>query len=113
MKEPELKISREKLDRFVKVEDIDILGYESPITMITKRLAEDIAKKTDDTILQAVVNAEVIVNKEELVKALEFDRGQYTKGYHQGYKVGYESAFNRMPWWAKKILIRRLRDGKR
>ena len=107
MKETEYKISKDKLKGFVELNDIDIdvFGYESPISMVTQHLASEIAKKADDTIWEAVMKTEVVVDKERLVKALKFDREQYENGY----KAGYEAAFARLPWWAKKALIRRMR----
>ncbi len=106
MKQTEYKISRDKLNKFVELNDADIcsVGYESPITMITKHLASEIAKKTDDTIWEAVVKTEVVVDKEHLVKALKYDREQYEKGY----KAGYKDAFAKLPLWARKILKRRM-----
>ena len=109
MKETEYKTSKDKLKRFkgvVELNETDIcaVGYESPIMMVTKHLASEIAKKTDDTIWEAVVKTEVVVNKEELVKALKYDRERYEKGY----RVGYKDAFAKLPWWARKILKRRM-----
>ena len=58
--------------------------YESPITLIqtqTDNFIKEINEKTDEVIFKAVVNVLPQVNKEELIKALEYDRGQYIKGY--------------------------------
>jgi hypothetical protein len=107
MKETEYKISKDKVKNFVEINDIldfDIEGYESPINMITKQIATDIAKKTDDTVLRAIWDTGVNVNKDELIKALSYDRDQYKKGY----TAGYEAAFRKLPWWARKILLRRM-----
>ena len=108
MKETEYKISKDKLKPFVELNDIniDVLGYESPISMITQQLATEIAKKTDDAVLSAVWKTGVNVDKDELVKALRYDREQYEKGY----RAGYEAAFRKLPWWARKILSRRIRQ---
>lgn len=58
--------------------------YESPITMIT-RVHDDIAKRfteqTDNMVYEEVTQIGVHVDKEELLKALQYDRGQYEKGY--------------------------------
>lgn len=107
MKETEYKISKDKLKPFVELNDIniDVFGYESPIHLITEQLAVDIAKKTDDTIYQAICNTGVTVDKDELIKALSYDRNQYEKGY----TAGYEAAFRNLPWWVRKILLRRMR----
>lgn len=60
------------------------MTYESPITLITTRTnnyIKEINEKTDEVILKAVVNVLPQVNKEELIKALAYDREQYSKGY--------------------------------
>ena len=58
--------------------------YESPIVQITKGFHTEI----DNGILKAVMEHGIIVDKEELLKALKYDRGQYDKGYKDGYKAG-------------------------
>lgn len=85
---PEYKISKDKLQPFVELNDIniDIVGYESPIRLITEQIASDIAKKTDETVWEAVWQTGVVVDKDELIKALEYDREQYEKGYRAGYE---------------------------
>lgn len=110
MKETEYKISKDKLKPFVELNDINIevLGYESPISMVTQQLATEVAKKTDDTIWEAIVKTEVVVDKDELIKAMQYDRKQYEKGY----RAGYEAAYNKLPLWARKILLRRMRESR-
>ncbi len=51
--------------------------YESPIVMKIK-------SEMDARLLRAVVEAGVTIDKEELFKALAYDRGQYEKGYEDG-----------------------------
>ena len=57
--------------------------WESPI-----KITEDIAKQMDmvieNGIMKAIQRVGIDVNKEELLKALEYDRNQYEKGYHDG-----------------------------
>lgn len=88
MKYDGFKISKESVDKLFPVADINILGYESPIQMPTGQIATKMAKKADDTIWEAVVKTEVAVDKDELVKALSYDRDQYEKGYINGYSAG-------------------------
>ena len=59
--------------------------YESPIS-VYENLTHDIAKQKEDYIYQAIVKVGVDVNKEELIKALNYDREQYRKGFEDGYK---------------------------
>ena len=45
----------------------------------------------EDNILRAVQNYGIIVNKEELIKALAYDRDQYDKGYQDGLQCAMNS----------------------
>ena len=60
------------------------MTYESPITLIrtqTDNFIKEINNKTDEVIFKAVVNVLPQVDKDELVKALAYDREQYCKSY--------------------------------
>lgn len=65
-------------------------NYESPIQFDyePKRLAdaivETISKKTDILVMNAVVGCGIKVDKDELIKALNYDRDSYTRGYTDG-----------------------------
>ena len=52
--------------------------YQSPIEIIIGKMQTQI----DDDIYKAVQNVGINVDREELLKALEYDRGQYEKGYN-------------------------------
>ena len=58
--------------------------YESPIAIVLRRMSQ----KIEDDIMKAVqevcVEVGVSVDKEELIKALQYDRDQYEKGYLDG-----------------------------
>jgi predicted Zn-dependent protease len=60
--------------------------YKAPIEIC--RTIEDIIQKvveeTDNQVYEAVCRVGVNVDKEELIKALRYDRGQYEKGYADG-----------------------------
>ena len=53
------------------------MSYKSPIELIQQQTRYQI----DECILKAVMNVGVNVDKEELIKALAYDRGQYQIGY--------------------------------
>jgi hypothetical protein len=57
-----------------------MIDYESTITQIVS----DIQMEYENGVLKAVQNVGFHVNKEELTKALAYDRGQYDKGYADG-----------------------------
>lgn len=56
--------------------------FESPINLLTSGIRTEI----EGQILKAVQNVGVFVDKEELLKALKYDREQYSKGYADGYE---------------------------
>ena len=53
------------------------MSYESPIEMIYGQMRIE----TENAICKAVQNVGVNVDKDELIKALQYDREQYQKGY--------------------------------
>lgn len=63
--------------------------YESPIQMISEDIIKDIVKKQDGVLLEAVHRVGFDVNKEELEKALLYDRNQWERGYADGKMDGY------------------------
>lgn len=67
------------------------MTYYSPvdITTSTNRIISEVNKQTDETIIRAVLDVGINVEKEELIKALEYDRNQYSQGYDDGYADGY------------------------
>jgi hypothetical protein len=58
--------------------------YKSPIDILVSDIQHQIAKQQDEEIYKAVVSVGVNVDKEELVRALAYDRHQYMKGYADG-----------------------------
>ncbi len=55
--------------------------YESPVNIIYGEMQTQIEGEA----FKAIQNVGIDVNKEELIKALQYDRGQYEKGYSDGY----------------------------
>ena len=64
--------------------------YEAPIEIV--KCVENTIKKENEFIendvYSRILKVGVNVDKEELIKALQYDRGQYTKGYEDGFKNG-------------------------
>lgn len=60
--------------------------YFPPITIYEQMvdIQRDIDEKIENCIYEAVLNVGVDVDKEELLKALKYDREQYAKGYFAG-----------------------------
>ncbi len=57
--------------------------YEPPIT---QQIAEHFTKEIDAQVYKAVLNVGIDVDKRELIRALNYDRKQYEKGYRDGYE---------------------------
>lgn len=60
------------------------MSYQSPITMYTERIIKDIVEKQDGYLMEEVRRVGFDINKEELAKALKYDRDQYMRGYSDG-----------------------------
>lgn len=61
--------------------------YESPITQFVDKAITQIIKTEEDNLMYEVQQAiGYEINKEELIKALHYDRDQYQKGYEDGRK---------------------------
>ena len=60
--------------------------YQSPIeiTRTVDDIVTKINEKQDETIVHACMRVGVNVDKDELLKALNYDRHQYEKGYADG-----------------------------
>lgn len=60
--------------------------YESPIliTQIVEQIGTELVEQEEAYVFSAVKRMNVDVNKDELVRALAYDRGQYDKGYSDG-----------------------------
>lgn len=60
--------------------------YESPIELCVSEFVSQIEEKKGSIILKACQDVGVKVNKFELMRALEYDRQQYDKGFEDGVK---------------------------
>ncbi len=73
--------------------------YEAPIKIYLTDTMSKIEKELDDgvekEVLKAVQSVGINVDKDELIKALRYDRDQYNKGYGDGYSAGYKAAARR------------------
>lgn len=59
----------------------ELNGYKSPVRVDLNALQDAIG----DAAIQAIMKVDICVNKEELLKALKYDRGQYKVGYEAGF----------------------------
>lgn len=58
--------------------------YESPINQMFRDIETQIIKRDEQTIFKAIQNLDISVDRDELIKALNYDRDQYSKGYKDG-----------------------------
>lgn len=71
----------------------DNYKYESPITRIQNQLLGEMVKKEEDQFMCEVRRTiGYQIDKAELIKALNYDRDQYEKGYQDGRSAGYRQA---------------------
>ena len=59
-------------------------GYESPISQIYKDVEYKFKEDMENKTMEAIHHFGISVDKEELIKALQYDRNQYDKGYSDG-----------------------------
>ena len=50
--------------------------YESPVNLIFQDIERQIVQKQEQTIINGIRGCGVAVNKEELIKAINYDRNQ-------------------------------------
>lgn len=67
--------------------EIDWSNYEPPISI--DYIMREQEKQLEKDVLKVIASYNITVNSDELVKALQYDRNQYEKGYKAGYEKGY------------------------
>lgn len=58
--------------------------YNSPIEKICSELQTQMVQEDEKMVMKAIRKVGVNVDKDELIKALQYDRNQYEKGYKDG-----------------------------
>ena len=87
--------------------------YESPITYHIKEIYDKQMTERENAILVTVSESiGVDVNREELIKALNYDRNQYKKGYANA-KGKYESMLDKIRAEIERMPSELTTDGKR
>lgn len=72
------------------------MSYVSPITVAIEKQAEQFKIDVKKSVLKAVYNIGVFVDKEELIRALNYDRNQYDVGYLAGKEDTAKEIFNEL-----------------
>ena len=73
-------------------EKVAELSYKSPIDLCVSQMRMEHEKRIEGDIYRAIHDVGIFVDKDELIKALQYDRDKYSKGFHDGYKAaaGYD-----------------------
>ena len=80
--------------------------YKSPIEIIQHRANYDSSKHLDEGIFTAIVRADIHVERDELIKALQYDRDQYQKGFEDGKSLNkWISVKDRLPEEKQSVLV--------
>ncbi len=77
--------------------------YESPIEIL-EGVTNHVMRETEDGIVCEVrKQLGVNIDKEELAKALKYDRGSYDKGYNDGQFAALSAIKTEIEWEYKKL----------
>ena len=69
--------------------------YKSPIE-ITHKIVSEVSRDKENKIVAKVKDiTNINIDKDELIKALQYDCDQYVKGYNEGYIEGEKAARER------------------
>lgn len=80
--------------------------WESPIKQIAGEIQSQVIKQEDELITQISQEIRYEVDKKELIKALEYDRGQYDKGYKDGTENTLEGVSELIAYYDYEFLQR-------
>ncbi len=70
--------------------------YESPIEILYNDFQNGFENDIEKNVISTCISYGIIVDKDELIKALQYDRAQYDKGYKRGFKDGYQSVIDKL-----------------
>ena len=78
--------------------------YESPIDMFSvTEYVHHIDDQLENAVYEAITKVGINVNKEELIRALQYDRDQYDKGYKDGLNERPEVVMCKdCKWWSQQ-----------
>ena len=96
--------------REFRVDDVNLNGivWKSPLQLKINDVCEEAgraaAKMFDDMVFEAVAEVGIKVDRDELIKALAYDRGQYEKGYGDGYRAAKDEIVRcKDCMWSRKV----------
>ncbi len=90
---PKVSIKEAFKDDFERFKEM----YESPIEVIYSQVRTQLVEEEERQMLKAVHDVGVEVDRDELLKALRYDRDQYEKGFEDGKKSVWVDVKERLP----------------
>lgn len=84
----------------LKPKNILVQQYESPIEIWTNDFMTNLENDIEKKVMKCIWKYDIKVDKNELIKALNYDRQQFEKGYDAGYQDGFEKG---KEYYLKKI----------
>ena len=82
--------------------DIDF-GYVSPISIHIERYKEQLMAEVQDQVVEAVARVGITVDKEELIKALAYDREQFDRGFSLAWIKARTLLFDLRDRWVARL----------
>nr|DAG52064.1 MAG TPA: hypothetical protein [Caudoviricetes sp.] len=73
----------------------ELNGYAPPVSLNLNDFQYDIG----DAVVRVIAKMGIRVNREELLKALKYDRGQYKAGYDAGFADGLVETLHTVRCW--------------
>lgn len=85
--------------------------YNSPIAIfsVAEEIVNQITEEKNRIIMESINKVGIDINKEELIRALSYDRNQYNKGYADGCEEEHKKlkeAIEKVKNTAKGLIIR-------
>lgn len=80
----------DKVSFGIKIPPVSDEGYQSPVSLIEGYTNQIIEEKENLIMGRIEEQIGVKVDKDELIKALKYDRNQYAQGYTKGWFDGVE-----------------------
>lgn len=88
----------------IKLPDDWAKDYESPVTVQIRKIAEQIEEQREnELILKISEQMGVNIDKDELTRALAYDRDQYRRGYEDGWRARSKEVPQWVPITYKKL----------
>lgn len=65
-------------------------NYKSPISVIVPDVLNQLEVNIEKNVVSAISDLGISVDKAELIRALQYDRGQYVMGFQDGWRAANE-----------------------